>query len=241
MPEEKPSNPKDSMGIKKVPMSCLSSQAMALVAEQMSAQLLADYRLDSDVLVSQHLNAAIAYWMNFWEGTDDKQPWIAKAMARIMIVRDAELSGRLDDDRIGKDGLQVKKLNKRAAAIIEQYPNSKEPYTEQPKDTTGYKLMAALLPQTPFHLLPWRVVLETALGMMEGGRKYGRHNYRAVGVRASVYYDATIRHLGDYIEGTSIDIDSGLSHLTKALSSSQVLLDGMIMGNWIDDRPLRVD
>ena len=93
---------------------------------------------------------------------------------------------------------------------------------------------------TPFHVLPWRVDLEMALGMMEGGRKYGRHNYRKVGVRASVYYDATTRHLTDYLAGKKVDQESGLSHLTKALSSSQVLLDSMVKGNWVDDRPLRI-
>ncbi|SVD92517.1 uncharacterized protein METZ01_LOCUS445371, partial [marine metagenome] len=30
---------------------------------------------------------------------------------------------------------------------------------------------------------------------MEGAIKYGRHNYRIAGVRASVYIDATIGHL----------------------------------------------
>ncbi len=79
-----------------------------------------------------------------------------------------------------------------------------------------------------------------ALGMMEGGIKYGMHNYRAVGVRASVYYDATMRHLADWYAGKPIDHESDLSHLSKALSSSQVLLDSMVMGNWVDDRPIRV-
>jgi len=49
-----------------------------------------------------------------------------------------------------------------------------------------------------------------------------------------------MRHLADYLEGKDVDHESGLSHLSKALSSSQVLLDSMIMGNWVDDRPLRI-
>ena len=76
--------------------------------------------------------------------------------------------------------------------------------------------------------------------MMEGGIKYGKHNYRYVGVRASVYYDATMRHLDDWYVGKPIDHESGLSHLSKALSSSQVLMDSMVKGNWVDDRPIRI-
>jgi len=178
--------------------------------------------------------------MNFWEGLDDYENWIPKAMARIMLLRDAQLNGRLHDDRVGSDGLKVKELNKQAAEIIKKCPKSVPHFTELPEGTRGFQLDVPLFEDAPLSLLPWRVVLETALGMMEGGRKYGRHNYRAVGVRASVYYDATIRHLGDFIEGRDIDPDSLLPHLTKALSSSQVLLDSMIAGNWIDDRPLRI-
>ena len=73
--------------------------------------------------------------------------------------------------------------------------------------------------------------------MLEGARKYGRHNYRVAGVRASVYYDAFFRHLGAWWEGEDIDEDSGLNHLTKAMACLVVIRDSMIRGNWIDDRP----
>jgi len=76
--------------------------------------------------------------------------------------------------------------------------------------------------------------------MLEGARKYGRHNYRVVGARASVYYDAVIaRHLMPWWEGQDIDPDSGLSHITKAIAGLLVLRDSMLKGNWIDDRPVR--
>ena len=72
--------------------------------------------------------------------------------------------------------------------------------------------------------------------MLEGAAKYGRHNYRAVGVRASVYYDATIRHLFSWWEGEDIDPDSGMSHITKAITSLVVLRDAMIQNMMTDDR-----
>lgn len=99
-----------------------------------------------------------------------------------------------------------------------------------PKDAVGIKKM-------PMSVVPAPVMAEVGIGMMEGALKYGRHNYRAIGVRASVYYDATMRHLMSWWEGEDIDVDSKLSHITKAITSLVVLRDSMIRENWVDDRP----
>lgn len=101
-----------------------------------------------------------------------------------------------------------------------------------PKDIIGIK-------KVPPSTLSIPVMLEMSLGMFEGARKYGRHNYRAMGVSATVYYDATMRHLMDWFEGEDIDPDSGLNHVTKAMTALLVLRDSMMKGNWTDDRPLR--
>lgn len=76
-----------------------------------------------------------------------------------------------------------------------------------------------------------------ALGMLEGACKYGRHNYRAIGVRASIYYDAFMRHMAAYRTGEFIDKKSGLPHLIKAGTSLIVLIDAMQCNKWVDDRP----
>lgn len=99
-----------------------------------------------------------------------------------------------------------------------------------PKDSIGIK-------KVPISVLPVPVLMEMALGLLEGACKYGRHNYRVSGVRASVYYDATFRHLGAWWEGEDLDPDSGLSHVTKAIDSLVVLRDAMIRDMWNDDRP----
>lgn len=99
-----------------------------------------------------------------------------------------------------------------------------------PKDVVGIRKVS-------LSVLPTPVMWEVSLGMMEGALKYGRHNYRAIGVRASVYYDATQRHLTDWWEGQDIDPASRLNHITKAISSLTVLRDAMIRDNWEDDRP----
>ena len=242
--EVKSTNPKDAIGIKKVPMSCLSSQVVALIADAYYQENLRPGELSVPIL-SEHFDAAISHLMCFWEGFDDKwrTPHLARAMAHIMVIRAAELDGTLDDDRehkLDENGVHIAGLNAKAAKIIEKLPVCVDPFTQKKAGTLGFKVKAPITTDIPFHVLPWRVVLEMALGMMEGGRKYGRQNYRAIGVRASVYYDATMRHLADYLVGKPIDHESGLSHLSKALSSSQVLLDSMVKGNWVDDRPLRI-
>lgn len=103
-----------------------------------------------------------------------------------------------------------------------------------PKDAVGVK-------KVPFSTVPSEVMAEIGLAMMEGARKYGRHNYRAVGVRASVYYDALFRHITAWWEGEDIDPDSGLNHVTKALSTLTVLRDAMINDKLTDDRPPSLD
>ena len=103
-----------------------------------------------------------------------------------------------------------------------------------PKDAVGTK-------KVPFSVISISVLGEVGLAMLEGARKYGRHNYREVGVRASVYFDAMMRHMGAFWEGEDIDPDSGLSHVTKAIAGLMVLRDSMIKGNWTDDRPPKVE
>lgn len=99
-----------------------------------------------------------------------------------------------------------------------------------PKDAIGVS-------KAPMSVVPATVLAEVGLGMMEGALKYGRHNWRDAGVRTSVYYDATLRHMMRWWEGEDIDPDSGLSHITKAICSLVVLRDAMIFDNVNDDRP----
>lgn len=99
-----------------------------------------------------------------------------------------------------------------------------------PKDAVGIK-------KPPMSCVPLPVIMEVGVAMLEGARKYGRHNYRDASVRASVYFDAAMRHLFQWYEGEDEDPDSSLNHITKAISSLVVLRDGMIQDKWVDDRP----
>lgn len=99
-----------------------------------------------------------------------------------------------------------------------------------PKDCVGTK-------KVPFSPIPANVTAEVGLAMLEGARKYGRHNYRVSGVSASVYYDAAMRHLAQWWEGEDIDKDSGLPHVVKAIACLYVLRDAASRGMLTDDRP----
>lgn len=99
-----------------------------------------------------------------------------------------------------------------------------------PKDAVG-------ISKVPMSVVSGPVMMEVGLAMMEGALKYGRHNYRKVGVRASVYFDALMRHAWSYWEGEDIDPDSGVHHISKAIATLMVLRDCMIRGLCTDDRP----
>jgi 5'(3')-deoxyribonucleotidase len=95
----------------------------------------------------------------------------------------------------------------------------------------------------PQHCIPLPVLWEIGMAMFEGGWKYRDHNYRKVGVQASVYYDAARRHLDAWWEGEDIDAKSGLNHITKVMSCLTVLRDCMMQSEagapvtFQDDRP----
>lgn len=100
-----------------------------------------------------------------------------------------------------------------------------------PKDAVGVRKWRQ------YCTVPITIIWELGVAMLEGARKYGRHNYRVAGVRASVYVDAAKGHIDSWWEGEDIDADSGLSHITKAMASLAVLRDAMLNDMMTDDRP----
>ena len=99
-----------------------------------------------------------------------------------------------------------------------------------PKDAIGCK-------KPPLSTIPWPVIFELGVAMLEGACKYRRHNYRISGVRSSIYFDAALRHMTQWWEGNDIDPDSGVHHVTKAIASLVVLRDAMMNDKVHDDRP----
>lgn len=75
-----------------------------------------------------------------------------------------------------------------------------------------------------------------ALGLLDGALKYGRTNWRATPVRASIYVDAARRHLAAWYEGEDADRDSGIPHLGHALACLAILVDADACHTLLDDR-----
>lgn len=90
--------------------------------------------------------------------------------------------------------------------------------------------------------IPCKPLYEAGSALEYGGKKYGRHNWRHIGVRASVYYDAAMRHLMAWWEGEDIDPiekgGSGLPHLAHAIAGLMVYRDAELAGMATDDRPI---
>lgn len=107
--------------------------------------------------------------------------------------------------------------------------SDKKTKLSNPKDIIGCD-------KIPFHLWPETATIMGSLGLLDGMLKYGRHNWRESGVRASIYIDAVRRHITAWFEGEDNDPDSGLPHMAHALACLAIIVDSEACGNLNDDR-----
>lgn len=98
-----------------------------------------------------------------------------------------------------------------------------------PKDAIGSDKL-------PIHLWPTTATIMGSVGLLDGMLKYGRSNFRGIGVRASIYVDACQRHLNAWFEGEDNDPDSGVPHMAHALACLAILVDAQAAGKLNDDR-----
>jgi hypothetical protein len=88
----------------------------------------------------------------------------------------------------------------------------------------------------PMHLFsPLAIALGT-LGKANGALKYGKANYLNTPVVASIYIDATFRHMQDYLNGNEFDSD-GVPNLAGVLANADILASAGAAGTLVDDRP----
>lgn len=101
-----------------------------------------------------------------------------------------------------------------------------------PKDLIGAKKVKR-------SLIPASAQIHESRAFENGADKYGAYNWRRKKVRASIYVDATIRHLIDawFDSREEVAEDSGVHHLGHARACLAILIDAMETGNLIDDRP----
>lgn len=100
-----------------------------------------------------------------------------------------------------------------------------------PKDLLGVKKIS-------ISKLPMVGIIHGAHAMGYGAAKYGPYNWRGNAVVASIYIDATMRHLAAWFdEKQEVAPDSGVHHLGHVLANMAILLDALETGNLMDDRP----
>ena len=103
-----------------------------------------------------------------------------------------------------------------------------------PKDAIGdRKVPLALL--SPVAKAHW------SAAQFAGMVKYGAWNWRAAGIRTSVYLSAAQRHLDAYLSGERYDPIDGTHHLGNLMACAAILLDAEAAGKVTDDRPPSVD
>lgn len=99
-----------------------------------------------------------------------------------------------------------------------------------PKDVIGST-------KPPLHNVPCGPLYQIGAAMLSGACKYGSHNWRSIGVRSDVYYDAMLRHIMSWWEGETLDPESGAPHLAHVAACCTILLDAEAAGKLADNRP----
>lgn len=102
--------------------------------------------------------------------------------------------------------------------------------SSNPKQDIGVK-------KAPLSLVPPALSIAVSAALADGAAKYGAYNYRQAGVKASIYYEAALRHLAALWDGEEVASDSGVEHLAHAAACLAILLDTKSIGRMVDDRP----
>ncbi len=86
-----------------------------------------------------------------------------------------------------------------------------------------------------FSMIPQLALLEVAKTFTYGANKYGKFNY-SKGMEMLRLLDAAQRHINQCLRGEDIDEESQCFHLSNAVSSLLMALEGQLTGSIEDDR-----
>lgn len=137
----KGTNPKDGVGIRKwrqfatVPMTVVTEVGVALLEGHMKGYGRHNYRV-AGVRASVYVDAAMGHIAQWWEGedidSDSRLSHVTKAIASLVVLRDAMIQSKMVDDRPPKANLdQVRaELQTVVDSLFERYPCAVSPYTE---------------------------------------------------------------------------------------------------------------
>jgi hypothetical protein len=116
--------------------------------------------------------------------------------------------------------------------------------TQIDHDAVARQLLAAAeaggRTKLPLSMVPATAIDVESLAFLNGALKYGRANWRACGVRASIYLDAARRHISAWENGEENDAE-GVPHLGSARACMGIIIDAMSCGKLNDDRPPSID
>lgn len=139
---KKDTNPKDGIGIKKVPFMLIPENVIAEVGlaflEGSRKYGSFNWRV-AGVRASVYIDALRRH-LGAWVNGEDVDPasglsHLVKAMACLIILRDSMIQGNWTDDRPPKTKCGwVEELNKKAEDIINKIPTCVAPYTELNKE-----------------------------------------------------------------------------------------------------------
>jgi len=132
-------NPKRAFGMKKVlmsviPLTVLSELALAML-EGALKYARHNYRAVGSIRASDYYDATRRHLDRWWEGEDldpdSRLSHVTKAIASLVVLRDAMIVGTFEDDRPPRPPKGwYDELDKLSAALIEKYPEPKAPITE---------------------------------------------------------------------------------------------------------------
>jgi hypothetical protein len=124
----KPTNPKDSIGIRKAPMSTVPANVIAEIGVAMlegSAKYGRHNYREAGVRSSVYYDAAMRHLISWWEGEDidpdSGMSHITKVLACLTVFRDAMMRDMVTDDRPPKSENFYELLNKLSGEILDRH------------------------------------------------------------------------------------------------------------------------
>lgn len=137
----------------------------------------------------------------------------------------------VDGDALRLAGLPAGAVKLEERRVEERRQGSKP---TNPKDLIGSTKL-------PLNLVPDSLTIFAAMSFAEGASKYGAYNWRAAGVRASIYRAALERHLKKWWNGEWADKKTKVPHLASVIACAAIILDARSVGKLVDDRPPTAD
>ena len=139
----KDANPKDAVGSRKPPLSTIPCPVLfevgAALLEGAAKYRRHNYRV-AGVRMSVYYDAAMRHLMRWWEG-EDMDPdsgihHVSKAIAGLIVIRDAMMQGNVHDDRPPSSGVWMPEIQAQVDDVLSRFPNPLPPYTEANKKDT---------------------------------------------------------------------------------------------------------